>query len=92
MLSEAIKKKLDKGNARSVSRGFTPKYQNEREQEDNTIYHKELALAERLYPLIVQYDQLVTCNIGDGKATIVVVVDVPKRLPSAPCLGHPYCA
>lgn len=44
MLPEAIRKKLDEGNARAASRGFTFKYQNEREQ-DNTICHKEPAPA-----------------------------------------------
>ncbi|KAJ5713927.1 uncharacterized protein N7483_011108 [Penicillium malachiteum] len=45
MLPENIQKKLAEGNARAASRGFTLDYQNEREQEENTICHKELAPA-----------------------------------------------
>ncbi|KAJ5714395.1 uncharacterized protein N7483_011576 [Penicillium malachiteum] len=45
MLPESIQKKLAEGNARAASRGFTLDYQNEREQEENTICHKELAPA-----------------------------------------------
>ncbi|KAJ5600685.1 hypothetical protein N7450_001752 [Penicillium hetheringtonii] len=45
MLPEEIQKKLDERNARAASRGFTHEYQNAREQEDNTISHKQLAPA-----------------------------------------------
>ncbi|KAJ5600716.1 hypothetical protein N7450_001783 [Penicillium hetheringtonii] len=34
-----------KRKARAASRGFTHEYQNAREQEDNTICHKQLAPA-----------------------------------------------
>ena len=37
--------KLDERIARAASRGFTLEYQNEREQEENSIYLKELAPA-----------------------------------------------
>ena len=45
MLPEDIQRKLEERISRATSRGFTREYQNEREQEDNVICHKELAPA-----------------------------------------------
>lgn len=40
-----LQKKLNERVARAVSRGFTHEYQNERENEDNSICLKQLAPA-----------------------------------------------
>ena len=46
MFSEKnLQKALEERIARAASRGFTRKYQNEKEDEDNTICHRELAPA-----------------------------------------------
>ncbi|KAJ5741814.1 hypothetical protein N7533_011223 [Penicillium manginii] len=45
MLSEDIRKELDKITARATSRRYTREYQDRREQEENTISYKELVPA-----------------------------------------------
>jgi hypothetical protein len=45
MLPKDLQRKLDERIARAASRGFTLEYQNEREQEENSICLKELAPA-----------------------------------------------
>lgn len=42
---EGIQRKLGDRIARAASHGFAREYQNEREQEDNTICHKKLTPA-----------------------------------------------
>jgi hypothetical protein len=45
MLLKDVQKKLEERIARATSRGFTREYQNERENEDNSICLKQLAPA-----------------------------------------------